>query len=142
MSYINFSLTQRQAAGAAGPVATSQTLRAGFAREGGRLETLERVTSSNGPLPPRTQKLLPDVELSTAAAGVLQALSGANWVQDVLMEHGDGAQPALVSWTHRNGGGGSGLAGALPSGVQSVLDAAAALDAVVTDKLTIRILPA
>lgn len=142
MSYINVSVTHRHAPGALAPAGASETLRIGFNREGGRLDSLERATSSHGPLPPRTQRLLPDAELATAAEGVLRAVQGANWVQDVLVDHGDGGQPALVSWTHRHGATGTGLAGSLPSGVQAVLDATAALDAVVEDKLTVRILPA
>lgn len=142
MSYINVSVTHRHAQGATSPAGSSRTLHAGFNREGGRLDSLSRVTSSHGPLPPRTHELLPDAELSTAAEGLLRAAQGAGWVQDVIVDHGVGADPARVTWTHRNGPGGSAVAGGLPSGVQAVLDAAAELDTVVSEKLTVRILPA
>lgn len=135
MSYINVSVTHRHGPDATSPAGSTGTLHAGFSREGGRLESLSKVTSSRGPLPPRTHTLLPDAQLSTAAEGLLRAAQGAGWVQDVIVDHGGGVEPALVSWTLRHGPGGSAAAGALPSGVQAVLDAAAALDAVVTDRL-------
>lgn len=142
MSFINVSVTHRNVPGPVAGVPGSRTIRAGFSREGGRLELLEQVTANRGPLPPRTQRLLPDAELSIAADGLLRAAQGAGWVQDVVVDHRGSEQPALVSWTHRHGRTGSALETALPSGLQAVLDATAALDAVITDKLRIRILPA
>ena len=53
MSYINFSLTRH----ASTPIDASSSLRAGFSREGGKLEFVERASSSHGPLPPLTSEV-------------------------------------------------------------------------------------
>lgn len=132
MSYINFSITHRTPALAS----TLETVSAGFSREGGRLDLLEKTTSSHGPLPPITQRLVPDAALEAAGSGVLDAIRGASWVQDVVVEHGDPRQPAQVSWTFRDGSTGAAASNALPPRMQSVLDAARILEDAVTAHLT------
>lgn len=135
MSYINFSITHRFEAGAASIVPRTETTSAGFSREGGKVEFVKQSTSDTGPMPPRTFEARLTGVVMPAARGVLEAVQGAGWVQDVLVQHGDGGQPDPVSWTYRNGGSGSGLAGSLPAPVQQVLDAAKVLERATTAQL-------
>lgn len=129
MSYINFSLTRTfDGGGLAQALPHSETISTGFSREGGKVEFVTSSSSSDPLAAPRTS----DVELTSgvvhAASGVLEAVQAAQWVQDVEIQQGDGAQPNIVFWTHRNGSTGSGPAGTLPAPVQRVLDAAALLE--------------
>lgn len=128
MSYINFSITHRFEAGAATPFPRTETVSAGFSREGGRVEFVEHSASNRGPLPPRETAINLTKGVTKAAEGVRDALQAGGWVQDIVMHHGDGGQPDLVEWTYRNGGGEKGLTGSLPAPVQSVLDAATLLE--------------
>jgi hypothetical protein len=120
MSYINFSITHTSPSF----TAMTYTYDAGFSREGGRLEHASRLDTSKGPLAPTTRSAQLTDDVTATGAGLLDALRAISWVQEVVVEHGDGAQPNLVTWNLRHGGSGTGLAGSLPTGIQNVLDAA------------------
>jgi hypothetical protein len=128
MSYINFSITHRFEGGAVTPFPRTETVSTGFSREGGRVEFVEHSASNRGPLPPRETSINLTGSVTKAADGVRDAIQAAGWVQAVLVKHGDGGQPDLVSWTYRNGGADQGLTGSLPTPVQTVLDAAKVLE--------------
>ncbi len=128
MSYINFDFTHRFAAGAPQAGARTSTITAGFGREGGRLEVVERAQTSPSGLGEVRTAITQTPAVAAAATGVLAALQSAGWVQSITVEHGDGAQPDTVAWTFRNGRADTGIAGSLPAPVQSVLDAATLLE--------------
>ncbi len=129
MSYINFSLTHAfDGGGLAEVLPRTETISTGFSREGGKVEFV-RASSSSDPLAaPQTSEVTLTPSVVRAASSVLEAIRAAQWVQDVEIQQGDGAQPNVVSWTHRDGRTGSGLAGALPAPVQQVLEAATLLE--------------
>lgn len=129
MSFINFSMTRTTGAGGIAQVLPhSEAISTGFSREGGKVEFV-RASSSSDPLAaPHTADLALTPAITRAAAGVLEAVRAAQWVQDIEIQQGDGAQPDTVFWTHRDGQSGSGLAGALPARVQQVIDAATVLE--------------
>jgi hypothetical protein len=137
MSYINFSLTH--SFGAAGGIAEvlprTEKISTGFSREGGRVEYVRQSTQSDPLATPRTfdAKLTPS--LTKAADGVRNAVQAGTWVQDVVIDHGDGAQPNTVSWTYRDGRSERGLSGSLPAPIQSVIDAAKLLEDVTNAQL-------
>jgi hypothetical protein len=129
MSYINFSLTRTfDGGGIAQVLPHSETISAGFSREGGKLEFVTSSSSSDPLAAPHTSEVALTPGVARAASGVLEAIQAAQWVQDVAIQQGDGAQPDLVSWTHRDGSTGNGLSGTLPAPVQRVLDAASLLE--------------
>lgn len=129
MSYINFSLTRTfDGGGIAAVLASSESISTGFSREGGKVEFVRASSSSDPTAAPSTTEVALSPAVTKAAAGVLDAIRTASWVQDVVVQQGDGARPNAVSWTHRDGQTGSGLAGALPAPVQQVLDAAMLLE--------------
>jgi hypothetical protein len=124
MSYVNFSLTHN----AADFTQSCDRISAGFSREGGRVEFVERSHVDRGPLPPLTTKVALTDEVKAASQAVLNAIQSSGWVQDVTVD--DGATPLAgnVTWTLRNGGGGTASLAALPTGIQAVLDAAHQLE--------------
>lgn len=124
MSYINFSISHRTP----GLAADVHTYAAGFSREGGRLESASRTSSSRGPLPPITRSVQVTADLAAAGRGVLDAILAAGTVQDIVVDEADGAQPATVTWTTRFGGGGTATVDAAPAPMQDVLRAAALLE--------------
>src|SRR4051812_48343651 len=73
MSYINFSVTRNSSA----PVEASDRLSAGFSREGGKLEFVERSHTDHGPLPPLKKTVALNDEVATAGAAVLSAIQSA-----------------------------------------------------------------
>jgi hypothetical protein len=136
MSFINFSLTHRfDGGGIAQVLPRSETLSTGFSREGGRVEFVRQSEQSDPLGAPRTYEAKLTKAVEGAASGVRDALQAGSWVQDIEVQHGDGAQPDVVSWTYRNGGGETGLAGSLPAPIQAVLDAAEHLGDVTTAQL-------
>lgn len=136
MSFINFSLTNRFGGGDLAQVLPrTETISAGFSREGGRVEFVQQATASDPLTAPRTYDAKLTTSVTNAAIGVRDAVQAAGWIDEMVVEHGDGAQPNVVSWTYRNGGGDSGLTGKLPAAVQQVLDAATLLDDVTTAQL-------
>ncbi len=128
MSYINFEITHRFTGGAATASPKVETYSAGFSREGGKLEFVTRTNTPRGGFGPVTSTIDATPEVTAAAAGVLEALRGASWIQSIGIDHGDGLQPNHVEWTYRSGESDSGLTGSLPQPVQSVLDAAVLLE--------------
>lgn len=122
MSYINLAITHTYAGGFVPPRST--TLEAGFSREGGRLEHLQRIAGVDG-APVKVTEYDPSTVPAEAAHGLLDATLGAGGVRQVQVEHGDGAQPSLVTWSDRFGTKlGSAFDVALPAPVQAILDAA------------------
>jgi hypothetical protein len=124
MSYINFSLTHN----AADFTQACDRISAGFSREGGQVEFVERSHVDHGPLPPLTTKVVLTDDVTKAATGVLSAIQAAGWVQDVTIDEGANPLTGSVSWTMRNGGGGTSSIDSLPTNIQAVIDAATALE--------------
>ncbi len=126
MSYVNFSLTQVQSAGAPTRPPVQNTTSVGFSREGGRVE---QVTYSYQPSAarPAEQRIRLTEQVLEAAAGVRDAIVGGAAVQNMTLHLGDGGQPNLVTWTHSSGSQGSGTQGSLPVIIERLLDAGLAL---------------
>ncbi len=128
MSYINVSVTHDWSASDQF-LPRTETLDAGFSREGGRLERLATTDQVIGPFPPNTVDWEPTEFLQAASRPLLDAALGAGGVRSVVVEHGFGTQPGTVRWSDRSGTQlGSAAETDVPAGVQAVIDAAYQLD--------------
>lgn len=136
MSYINFSITRPATGPAAALTQATDTLLTGFSREGGRLEFVQHTTSNRGPLPPFTRRLEPNTRFDAAAEGLLTAIRGANWVQNIVISKPDARELSDVTWNYRHGGeAASARSNEVPANVQAVIDAAAQFDGAVHTEL-------
>lgn len=125
MSYINFSFTQNFTGTF---MAETAQVRTGYSREGGRLESVERL-ELDGSL----SKIALTPQVTSAANAVRDAITATTWLDSVTVDRRvPGADPVNVTWAERHGG--SGLApnaAAAPLNVQQAIEAATLLADVV-----------
>ncbi len=121
MSYVNFSFTQNFTGTF---MAETAQVRTGFSREGGRLETVERL-EHDGSL----SKIVLTPEITKAANAVRDAVTATTWLDNVVVDRRvPGADPVNVSWGERHGS--AGLApnfASAPTNVQQAITAATLL---------------
>lgn len=127
MSYINVAITH--VSNVDSTAAQGTTLRAGFSREGGRLETLELLSRAASETEPHVTSFPPSRELAGRASSLLDAVLGAGGLRNVTVTSGTD-QPTMVTWSDRFGSLlGTSTLDEAPTGVQQVLTACDALTA-------------
>ena len=134
MSYINVSVTHAYGAGGI-VMPRTNTLDVGFSREGGRLDHLATSTQVAGPFAPIVVEWDPHNDsLQAASRPLLGAITTADGVRNVRVDHGDGGQPDMVTWSDRFGTTlGSSLSTAAPESVRSILEGARLLETAMRD---------
>ena len=125
MSFINFTFTQNFTGTF---MAETAQVRAGFSREGGKLETVERL-ELDGSL----SKIALSPEITSAANAVRDAITATTWLDNVSVDRRvPGSNPMNVTWGERHGGSGfAPNAAAAPTNVQQAITAATLLADVV-----------